>query len=287
MMNKIIKLFFQASFFQKNLTFFLGKLAAARQRWVKNLFITVFCRCYVINMTEAVEENPFVYATFNDFFIRRLKATARPIDPVENVIVSPADGTLSEIGFLAHDCLLQAKGKQYSALQLLAGQTSLAKIFEDGAHALIYLAPHNYHRVHMPITGRLLQMIYVPGTLFSVSPFTAQHVDGLFAKNERVIAIFETSIGKMALILVGAMIVGSITTVWAGKITPPRNRDQIAQFHYDSHPITFEKGEELAYFSLGSTVILLFEKDKVSWCEELSATAIKMGQGIAQYCLQK
>jgi len=177
---------------------------------------------------------------------------------------------------------LQAKGKYYSVTQLLAGDATLAHTFYQGAHALIYLAPNNYHRVHMPITGRLLQMIYVPGALYSVSPTTAQHIDGLFAKNERVIAIFETAVGKMAVILVGAMIVGSITTVWSGQITPPRNRTEVSVYHYEAQEIRLEKGAELGYFSLGSTVIVLFEKDRVRWDEFVAPCAVQMGQSIAK-----
>lgn len=278
-MSAKFQLFFQHVFFQKLLTNLLGKLAQSRVVFIKNLFIRIFCHSYKITMQEAQEEHPFAYASFHDFFIRRLKFNARVIG---EDIVSPADGTISQLGFLEKDKLLQAKGKSYSVLQLLAGNEELAATFTHGAHALIYLAPHNYHRVHMPITGRLLQMIYVPGTLYSVSPFTAEHIDGLFAKNERVIAIFETTAGKMAVILVGAMIVGSITTVWAGKITPPRDRREVTQFDYQNQEIILEKGEELGYFSLGSTVIVLFEKNKVQWDEQLLSATIQMGQSIAR-----
>ncbi len=280
-MNTNLQLFFQHPFFQKLSTSLLGKLANSRVPLIKNLFIRIFCRCYDIKMSEAVEENPLAYASFQDFFIRRLKFSARKISDNSLEIVSPADGTISQIGYLENDSLLQAKGKYYSVTQLLGGNATLAQTFHNGAQALIYLAPNNYHRVHMPLTGRLLQMIYVPGTLFSVSPTTAQHVDGLFAKNERVIAIFETAVGKMAVILVGAMIVGSITTVWAGTITPPRNRLELHSEDYQTQNITLDKGQELGYFSLGSTVIVLFEKDKVMWNEDLLSSSIQMGQGIA------
>lgn len=278
-MQKTLQLFFQHVFFQKTSTFILGKLANCHNRFIKNVFIRIFCRCYSIDMTEAVEENPFAYATFNDFFIRRLKFSARMI---ATNIISPADGTISQLGYLDKESLLQAKGKTYSVTQLLGGDQTLASTFYNGAHALIYLAPNNYHRVHMPMTGRLLQMIYVPGTLYSVSPTTAQHIDGLFAKNERVIAIFETTVGKMAVILVGAMIVGSITTVWAGQITPPRNRTEISTYDYEKQNIELEKGQELGYFSLGSTVIVLFEKDRIVWNDPLLSFSIQMGQSIAK-----
>jgi phosphatidylserine decarboxylase len=281
-MNTNIQLFFQRRFFQKLSTSLLGKLANSQVPLIKNLFIRIFCRCYDIKMSEAVEENPLAYASFHDFFIRRLKSSARRISDNPLEIVSPADGTISQIGYLENDSLLQAKGKYYSVTQLLGGDTALASTFHNGAHALIYLAPNNYHRVHMPITGRLLQMIYVPGTLFSVSPTTAQHIDGLFAKNERIIALFDTALGRMAVILVGAMIVGSISTVWAGMITPPRNRLELYSEDYQTHNLSLEKGQELGYFSLGSTVIVLFEKDKVTWNEELLSSSIQMGQSIAK-----
>lgn len=281
-MNTKIQLFFQHSFFQKLSTSLLGKLAASRHLLIKNAFIQVFCRCYRIDMSEAIEENKFAYASFNDFFIRRLKFSTRPIsdDPLD--VVSPADGTISQLSYLDNDSLLQAKGKQYSVTELLGGDHVLARTFCNGAHALIYLAPNNYHRFHMPVTGRLLKMIYVPGSLFSVSPTTAQHIDSLFAKNERVITIFETAVGKMAVVLVGAMIVGSITTVFAGQITPPRNIKEISYYDYDTQEIQIEKGQELGYFSLGSTVIVLFEKDRVLWNEQLASLPIQMGQSIAK-----
>ena len=278
-MHTTLQLFFQRAFFQKYTTSVLGWFARCHNPYLKNLFIRTFCRNYAVQMSEAIEEDPFAYATFNDFFIRRLKFSARPIH--ENII-SPADGTISQLGYLEGDSLLQAKGKSYSVLQLLAGDEKLAATFANGAHALIYLAPHNYHRVHMPMTGRLLQMIYVPGTLYSVSPTTAEHIDGLFAKNERVIVIFETTVGKMAVILVGAMIVGSITTVWAGQITPPRKTREITTYDYEAQTIQLEKGQELGYFSLGSTVIVLFEKDKMQWNEFVTPASVQMGQNIAR-----
>ena len=264
------------------LTWLFGKLASSRQRWIKNTFIAIFCRCYAVDMRAALEKNPFAYATFHDFFIRRLTQDARPLDNALDSIVSPADGTWSVQGRVTAGTLLQAKGKTYSALQLLAGDVALTETFAGGCYALIYLAPHKYHRVHMPITGRLLDMIYVPGALFSVSPFTAQHIDGLFAKNERIIAVFETALGKMALILVGAMIVGSMSTAWAGRITPPRQRGDVMRFNYENTPIILEKGQEMGYFSLGSTVILLFASEEVHWDEALLTHPVQMGQGIAK-----
>ncbi|MCD8524665.1 MAG: archaetidylserine decarboxylase [Gammaproteobacteria bacterium] len=231
-------------------------------------------------MAEAIEKNPLAYDTFHDFFIRRLKAEARPIHNNKNNILSPADGRLSQHGFLDEDTLLQAKGKPYSVSALLAHDQILAHNFYGGAYGLIYLAPHNYHRVHMPLAGNLLKMIYVPGKLYSVSPTTAENIDGLFAKNERVIIIFETSIGKMAVILVGAMIVGSISTIWAGKITPPRKQRSVTHIDYEEQNIRLSAGQELGYFSLGSTVIVLFQKNTIEWNSGLENTEIQMGQNL-------
>lgn len=268
-------------FFQRFLTSFMGFLARSRFFIIKNAFIFIFSKCYAINMSEAIEKNPFAYASFHDFFIRRLNSKARPINPDEMTIASPADGVLSEYGFLKNGRLLQAKGKSYSLSQLLAKDAALTALFDKGAYALIYLAPHNYHRVHMPMAGRLIKMIYVPGTLFSVSPKTAEKREDLFAKNERVIAIFETEAGKMAVILVGAMIVGSIVTTWAGQITPPRCIREVTEFTYKQLSISLKKGQELGYFSLGSTVIILFEENKIRWKENWKSQAIQMGQDIA------
>ncbi len=268
-------------FFQRFLTSFMGFLARSRFFIIKNTFIFIFSKFYSIDMKEAIEKNPFAYPSFHDFFIRRLHSNARPIHAHEMAIVSPADGILSEYGFLKNGRLLQAKGKSYSLSQLLAKKTDVTAFFEKGAYALIYLAPHNYHRVHMPMDGRLVKMIYVPGTLFSVSPKTAEKIDDLFAKNERVIAIFETEVGKMAVILVGAMIVGSIATTWAGQITPPRRIREVTEFTYKHLSISLKKGQELGYFSLGSTVIILFEENKISWKENWTSQPIKMGQDIA------
>jgi len=280
--GKKCKLLIQAPFFQYSLTLLLGKLAHCKTPFIKNLFITIFNRCYHINMTEAIEENPLAYDTFHDFFIRRLKKEARPIYENNNNIVSPADGCLSQHGFLEEDTLLQAKGKPYSISELLAHDQTLAKNFYGGAYGLIYLAPHNYHRVHMPLAGKLLKMIYVPGKLYSVSPTTAENIDGLFAKNERVIVVFETSIGKVAVILVGAMIVGSITTIWSGKITPPRNGRSVTHIDYEKQDIELSAGQELGYFSLGSTVIILFQKNTIEWNSGLENITISMGESLGQ-----
>ena len=263
----------------------MGALACSKHHIIKNYFIKIFCYFYKINMLEAIEEQPLNYASFHDFFIRRLKEAARPIDQASNTVASPADGTISQQGILNQNQLVQAKGQTYTLDALLANDQEWAKKFQHGLFQTIYLAPHNYHRVHMPVAGVLKKMIYVPGKLFSVSLFTAEHVPDLFVKNERVVCFFDTELGPMAVILVGAMIVGSIHTVWAGKITPKNrsHKNQIESIDYPiDNAIKLEKGAELGYFSLGSTVITLFSQDKISWLETLNEhQSIQMGEKIA------
>jgi len=267
------KLFLQHVIPQFLLTQFMGCLAKSKQRWLKNAFIKIFSKCYDINMSEAVQENALAYPTFNDFFIRRLKENVRPIG---DGIVSPADGKLSQAGRIRGGELIQAKGKTFSLNDFLVGDKTLVAAYEQGSFATIYLAPHNYHRVHMPFTGTLKKMIYVPGKLFSVSPLTAQHIPNLFSCNERVIAHFETEQGPMAVVMVGAMVVGSISTIWAGQITPPR-RGRVNSVDYVDEAITLKKGDELGYFSLGSTAVVLFGQ-AVDWCNNI--TAVQVGQAL-------
>lgn len=287
--NKL-KLFFQYYTPQKTLTQLMGWLANSKIKLIKNSFIKIFCYFYKIDMTEAVEQNPLNYPTFHDFFIRRLKPNARIINSEKNSITSPADGVISQMGQITHGKLIQAKGKDYKLEALLVNNQELVEKFQDGFFQTIYLAPHNYHRVHMPVSGILRKMIYVPGKLYSVSLFTAENIPDLFAKNERVICLFDTEFGPMAVILVGAMIVGSINTVWAGNITPGDHARKNKVFSIDyadnnNHPenaIKLEKGAELGYFSLGSTVITLFAKESIHWDETISENqSIQMGEKIA------
>ena len=266
------KLFIQHVIPHFLLTQLMGYLASSKNRLLKNVFIKIFSKCYDINMCEAVEENALAYPTFNDFFIRRLKEGARPIG---EGVVSPADGGLSQSGRIRGGELIQAKGQKFTLNDFLVGDKQLVDCYQQGSFATIYLAPHNYHRVHMPLTGTLKKMIYVPGKLFSVSPLTAQNIPNLFARNERVIAHFDTEQGPMAVVMVGAMIVGSISTVWAGQITPPR-RGRVNSIDYDA-PITLKKGDELGYFSLGSTVVMLFGQS-VDWCGDLAT--VQVGQAL-------
>ena len=236
----------------------------------KNTLIRKFIQLYGVNMTEALEPDPTRYRSFNDFFTRALQPDARPVDRDGTGIVCPADGKLSQAGDIEDGYLFQAKGHDYALLDLLGGDMTWSRRFEEGSFATIYLSPKDYHRVHMPYPGTLKKMIHVPGRLFSVNDTTTCRVPGLFARNERVICLFETDIGPMAVILVGAIFVASIETVWAGVITPVSR--QVRRWDYPpqqpQEPIQLDKGDELGRFNMGSTVILLFGKDRVEWLEE-------------------
>jgi phosphatidylserine decarboxylase len=246
-----------------------------RTRWFKNLLTRAFLAMFAVDMAEAIEADPYRYASFNEFFTRALRPEARPIAGGSAEIASPVDGTVSECGGIERDSLLQAKGRRYTLGELLAHQ-AWARRFENGSCATLYLAPYNYHRIHMPLRGRLLDTVYVPGRLFSVSSVTAQHVPRLFARNERVLTLFEGDFGQFAVVLVGALNVGSIATVWAGDITPAARR---AVTHIPAPAVVLEKGAELGRFNMGSTVILLFEADRVRWNPLLHASAaVRWGQ---------
>jgi phosphatidylserine decarboxylase len=243
----------------------VGYLAAARLGFVSHALMKLFIRAYGINMAEARYENPSDYASFNDFFTRPLKDGARPVVTDEQTLTHPVDGAISQAGAIAGDQLLQAKGHFYTVKALLGGDDNTAAAFQDGTFACIYLAPKDYHRIHMPIAGTLREMIYVPGELFSVNPLTAANVPGLFARNERVVTIFDTAAGPMALVLVGATIVASIETVWAGTVTPPTG-SEVFRWQYPAegpNAVHLEKGAEMGRFKLGSTVVLTFAKDAV------------------------
>ena len=230
-------------------------------------------------MSIAADPNPDSYRNFNAFFTRPLAAGQRPISENSQHIVCPADGGISQIGPIEGGRIFQAKGHYFTLEELLGGDSQLARPFYNGLFATIYLSPKDYHRVHMPYTGSLTTMIHVPGKLFSVNTTTTAKVPGLFARNERVIALFDTSIGPMAVIMVGAMIVAGIETVWDGQITPIKNRVQTIHYGSNQSPIALEKGEEMGRFMLGSTAIVLFPKDSITWSESLSAqSSVVMGQ---------
>lgn len=259
-----------------------GRLADCRIGWVKNQLIKAFIKRFNVDMSEALQEDPTTYDSFNDFFTRELKPDAREIlaDPTQ--LVSPADGAISELGHLQHGQLMQAKGINYSLTRLLGGDLEKAQPFMGGSFATIYLSPRDYHRVHMPLQGRLLETIYVPGKLFSVNQATADNVPGLFARNERLICFFETPAGPMALILVGAMIVAGIETVWDGQVAPLARKVTLRNFN-DPQPIVLEKGQEMGRFKLGSTAILIFGPDAVEWREDLqNGTPVRLGEALAK-----
>lgn len=252
--------------------------AAARIRtpWFKNLLTRAFLASFPVDMSEAVEVDPYRYSTFNEFFTRALKPGARPI-AAGAAIASPVDGTVSECGTIDGKDLLQAKGRRYTLTELLVEQ-AWAQRFDGGSFATIYLAPFNYHRIHMPLRGRLLDTVHVPGRLFSVNMATAQRVPRLFARNERVLTLFESEYGQFAVVLVGALNVGSIATVWAGDITPASRR---VVTRIRSAGTVLEKGDELGRFNMGSTVILLFEAKRVHWRPQLApGSTVQWGQSL-------
>ncbi|MFP4263694.1 MAG: archaetidylserine decarboxylase [Halomonas sp.] len=256
----------------------VGRLAECRQPAIRNALVRAFIRQFRVDMDEAAEPDPSAYASFNDFFTRALKEGARPIG---EGMVSPADGRLSQFGAIEAGQLLQAKGHHFSALELLGGDGDAARRFLGGSFATVYLSPSDYHRVHMPVGGTLTEMVYVPGRLFSVNAATTEHVPGLFARNERLVCHFETEHGPMALVLVGAMIVAAIETVWAGQITP-LPRGDVQRIRFDT-PVHLEKGEEMGRFKLGSTVVMALS-EPVSFAGDIEpGDKVRMGQSLGQF----
>lgn len=279
-----VKIAFHYLLPQLSLTRLAGWFAQKQWGILTHGVIKIFAHKYHINWQEAEKTSPKDYASFNDFFIRKLKADARPIDE-RNVAVFPADGHISEIGAIEQGQLLQAKGHYFSLSDLLAGDESLIPHFVQGQFATVYLSPRDYHRVHMPVSGSLRKMTYVPGALFSVNPFLAEHIPNLFARNERVICYFDTDFGPMVQILVGATITASMSTTWAGVINPPRT-GQVQSWEYPPEgesAVRLEKGEEMGAFRLGSTVITLFSQDAISLLPHLTAGgAVQMGQAMSE-----
>jgi phosphatidylserine decarboxylase len=263
--------------------------AIMRQRtpWLRNLSIRTFLRHYRVDMSEAVQSNPLAYESFNAFFTRALKPGARPIDSDARSIVSPVDGTVSQCGIIDGDILIQAKGHHYSLLALLGGDATLAQRYQGGQFACIYLAPHNYHRMHMPMSGRLQDTIYVPGELFSVNAATARTVPDLFARNERVVCDFTADSGpqdgKFAMVFVGALFVGSIETVWAGEVNPVPRRGGAPLHLSQGRGMQLAKGVEAGRFNMGSTVVLVFEPGKMQFAANMQVGAtMRLGQRIGQ-----
>ena len=257
------------------------KLTRSRNKIFKNWLIKYVVRNYQVDMSTAVDEDPTSYAYFNKFFTRALKPDARPICANSKQIACPVDGTVSQAGKIENGRIFQAKGRDYTLQELLGGSEKWTHAFDQGEFATIYLSPRDYHRIHCPLDGKLKEMIHVPGRLFSVSPATTRVVPRLFARNERVISIFDTESGPMAVILVGAIFVSSMDTVWAGTITPPGGT-KIRHWNYDDKPFSLKKGDELGRFNMGSTVIVLFAKDRINWVSETSpSNSVQMGQVLA------
>ena len=254
----------------------------SRIRWkpVKNLIIRIYTDLNPVNMHEAIEEDMFAYESLNAFFTRALKAECRPFDKDESNWLCPVDGSVSQAQAIRDGRIFQAKGHDYSLLELVGGDRELAEIFKDGQFATLYLSPRDYHRIHMPATGLLKHMQYIPGRLFSVAAFTVNNIPRLFARNERCVCYFETEQGPMAMILVGAINVSAIETVWHGLITSEAKK--IKRFNYQDKEMMFERGEEMGRFNLGSTVIVL-ATDKMIIDEKMTAGAeIKLGQCLAK-----
>jgi phosphatidylserine decarboxylase len=238
----------------------VGRIASAKMGWLTTQLISLFIKAFKINMAEAKLKNASDFDTFNNFFTRELEAGARVINDTNNTICFPVDGAISQQGDIVDGRLIQAKGFNYNLTTLLGGDQKTSAAFQGGKFSCIYLAPKDYHRIHMPMAATLREMIYVPGELFSVNPLTARNVPDLFARNERVVAVFDTKFGAFSMVLVGATIVASIETTWAGTITPPAGSD-IFRWQYPADgddAIRFEKGDEMGRFKLGSTVISTF-----------------------------
>ncbi|WP_090826540.1 archaetidylserine decarboxylase [Nitrosovibrio tenuis] len=262
------------------MTVLAGHIANASAGRLTTLIIRWFVQHYGVNMDEAVNPDIRSYRTFNDFFTRALLSEKRPIAQAD--YICPADGVLSQLGVISGDQIFQAKGRSYSATALVGGDGALAEKFYGGHFATVYLSPRDYHRVHMPCSGRLTRMIHVPGTLFSVNPITVRGVPSLFARNERVICIFESQHGPFVMILVGATIVGSISTVWHGVVNP-QHPGEVREWLYGSQELVFEKGQEMGRFQLGSTVIMLFPENRLAFNSLWApARAVRLGERMAK-----
>jgi phosphatidylserine decarboxylase len=261
------------------LTMFAGRVAEMRGGPLTHWIIRKFIAKYRVNMDEAADPRVESYASFNDFFTRALREGARPL--ADSAFVCPVDAAVSQFGPIEHDQIFQAKGHSYSTRALVGGDQALARQFDHGHFATLYLAPKDYHRIHMPCEGRLKRMIYIPGDLFSVNPLTARHVPSLFARNERVVCVFDTPYGPFVNVLVGATIVGSVATVWHGVVNPPRTRD-IREWRYDNQKIELAKGAEMGRFLLGSTVVMLFPKSVVTFRADWAPTRpVRLGEPMA------
>lgn len=261
------------------LTIFAGRIANAQAGALTQRLIAWFVQKYQVNMSEAAESDIRAYPSFNAFFTRALRADARPLSTAP--WLCPVDGSISQFGQIQNGTIFQAKGHTFSSTTLIGGDAKLAAHYQHGSFANIYLSPRDYHRIHMPCDGRLLKMIYVPGDLFSVNPVTARGVPNLFARNERVVCVFETAVGPVTMVLVGATIVGSVATTWHGVVNPPRSR-QPREWDYSKQAILLKQGEEMGRFMLGSTVLVLMPSADVAFNPSWQpAGAVRMGEAMA------
>lgn len=257
---------------------FIYRLSRSKRAWLKNLLIRGFCRIYAVDLSEARLSDPSGYASFNDFFTRELKSDARPIEGEDDIVTSPADGRLTEFGRLDNDRLMQAKGKTYTVAALLAEQPALIEAFNGGSFLTIYLAPHNYHRVHAPVGGLLDRGRYVPGKRYSVNESTAAAIDGLYCRNERVALWLSTAFGYSVVVMVGALNVASLTTTLSGEI--PSGAERVLA---SEAPVALARGAELGRFNLGSTVVMLFPQGSVEWLPTLvPGQTLRMGQALGR-----
>ncbi|MGH8592289.1 MAG: archaetidylserine decarboxylase [Gammaproteobacteria bacterium] len=254
-----------------------------KAEWWKNTLIVWFTRFFDVDMSIAKERGRDSYPDFNSFFTRELQPGVRTIAWEAGSVIAPVDGWVSEIGEIQDDGITQAKGKRFTLSQLLGGDPELAEHFRQGSFTTLYLSPRDYHRVHMPVGGRLREMVYIPGRLFAVNPRSVRVVNGLFARNERIVSLFDTDAGRIALIMVGAIFVGSMDTVWHGAVTPARTRT-LRRWRYERDTLRLDKGAELGRFNMGSTVILLFKQGAVRWSDALSpGERIQMGQSLGTF----
>jgi len=268
---------------QHGLSRLIHALARVRQRAVKNALIRAFVRGFNPDLSDAKQPDPLAYETFNAFFTRELTPNARPLPQDPLAIASPVDGTISQIGYLDDEAIVQAKGRTYSLGALLAGASAEIEEFAGGAFATLYLAPYDYHRIHMPWSGRLRTTRHVPGELFSVNAVTAAGVDRLFARNERVVCVWDDARQPFAMALVGALFVGSISTVWHGEITPPTRRTARELPPVSGPGAQLAAGDLMGWFNMGSTVILLFPKGRVRWLADLTAgMSVRVGEALGQ-----
>lgn len=272
-------MFFQRTMPKRLLTEFLGMLANIKGGGLTTSFIKYFIKRYKVNMSEAVQPNPSFYKTFNEFFTREIKKEVRPLSSLD--LISPVDGAISQLGKIDSDHVFQAKGKSFTTTALVGGDKDVSRHFENGIFATLYLSPKDYHRIHMPCTGRLKKMIYVPGDLYSVNPLTARSIDQLFARNERVVCVFEGELGLFAMVLVGATVVGSMRTSWHGIVNNPRLKG-VCSWDYEGE-LVLEKGAEMGQFLLGSTVVLLFPESSYEFVSEWEPErVIQLGEAMGQ-----